>query len=285
MIHTWLDKHEYPFTSRYFAQGAFRQHYIDEGAGQILLFVHGTPSWSFEFRNLISALHSNYRCVAPDHLGFGLSDKPGSFPYSTPRHSELLETFVSGLGLKNITLVVHDFGGPIGLSFAMRRPDLVQRIVVLNSWLWSSADEPGFKKLKKALSGPWVPFLYKYLNFPLRVLLPASFGRRKLPHKIRRQYRKPYASVRDRVALLACARALLRDQDWFESLWQKRGVLAAKPVLILWGTRDPMIAPAYAERFSGGFPLAQLYYIENAGHFPHEEEPDCIVSLIRAFIE
>src|SRR5690349_13971508 len=107
----WLDREEFPFTSRTFAHADGNMHYIDEGAGEVLLFVHGTPDWSFGFRHLIKAFRGSHRCVAIDHLGFGLSDKPMNADYRVAGHEQRLQAFIAHLGLKNVTLIVTDFGG------------------------------------------------------------------------------------------------------------------------------------------------------------------------------
>jgi len=112
----WLDTKEYPFSSNYLETQWGKIHYLDEGKGETILFVHGTPTWSFLYRNYIKELSKNYRCIALDHLGFGLSDKPKNFPGTPQLHSENLKALIDALQLKDITLVVHDFGGPIGLS-------------------------------------------------------------------------------------------------------------------------------------------------------------------------
>src|SRR5262245_1933815 len=128
----------YPFTPRFLG----KLHYIDEGAGPPILFVHGTPTWSFEFRHLIAGLRATHRCVAVDHLGFGLSERPPDAAYTPEAHAERLRAFVDALGLERFTLVVHDFGGPIGLPLALDGSGRVERLVVLNSWMWSFADDP-----------------------------------------------------------------------------------------------------------------------------------------------
>jgi haloalkane dehalogenase len=155
-------------------------HYLDEGRGPVLLFVHGTPTWSFEFRHLVRALRARYRCIAPDHLGFGLSDRPAHLPYTPEAHAQVLGRFVDRLGLSNFTLVVHDFGGPIALPLALGA-GRVERLVVLNSWMWSFADDPVIRRRARMLSGAFGRFLYRWLNLSLRVLLPSAYGdRRKL---------------------------------------------------------------------------------------------------------
>ena len=260
-------------------------HYIDEGEGDIILFVHGTPSWSFDYRNCIKALKKTNRCIAIDHIGFGLSDKPAHYDYSTLKHSKTLEKFIIDLHLRDFTLVVHDFGGPIGLNVAIEHPDLVKNLVVLNSWLWSSKDDPDFIKFSKILRSPLLPFLYRYLNFSPRFLLPKSFGDHKLPKHLLSQYTKPFANRTQRNGALAFAKSLLNDQDWFESLWQKKGPIAIKPTLFIWGMKDPVIKSHNLEKFISGFPKAAVIRLEQSGHFPQEEQPDKVVQSILLFLK
>ncbi|MBX2927338.1 MAG: alpha/beta fold hydrolase [Saprospiraceae bacterium] len=283
MTHSWLDKTEYPFTSKFFAVGEHKLHYIDEGRGETLLFVHGTPSWSFDYRHIIKDLSQSYRCIAIDHIGFGLSDKPAHFDYSTQNHSKTLEQFILDKQLSNFTLVVHDFGGPIGLNFAIQYPEKVKQLVILNSWLWSSQTDPEFVKLSKVLKSPLLPFLYRYLNFSPKFILPKSFGDRKISKKTLKQYTKPFADKTQRNGALAFARSLLNDQDWFEQLWNKKQSISAKPTLFIWGLKDPVIKPKYLDKFISGFPNSQAITLESSGHFLQEEEPEIVVEAIRNF--
>jgi pimeloyl-ACP methyl ester carboxylesterase len=284
MTHSWLDKTKYPFTSKFFEVGAHKLHYIDEGQGETLLFVHGTPSWSFDYRNIVKDLSRSYRCIAIDHIGFGLSDKPAHFDYSTQNHSKTLEKFILDKQLSNLTLVVHDFGGPIGLNFAIQHPERVDQLVILNSWLWSSKTAPEFIKLSKVLKSPLLPFLYRYLNFSPRFILPQSFGDRKISNKTLKQYTKPFAGKTQRNGALAFARSLLNDQDWFEQLWNKKQAISSKPTLFIWGLKDPVIKPKNLDKFLSGFPNSQVIKLESSGHFPQEEEPEKVVEAIRGFM-
>jgi haloalkane dehalogenase len=284
MNHYWLDRSEYPFEANSFQVNGHQLHYIDEGEGETILFVHGTPSWSFDFRRIIARLKHSCRCIAIDHMGFGLSDKPEHYDYSTKRHAKTLEQFILDKGLRDITLVVHDFGGPIGLNFAMDHPGMVKRIVIMNSWLWSSRDDPDFIKFSKVLKSPLLPFLYRYLNFSPKVLLPKSFGDNKISAKLLKQYTKPFEKRSQRNGPLAFARSLLHDQDWFQELWDKRELIADKPVLFVWGMKDPLIKPAYLEKFLGGFPGAKAIRLETSGHYPQEEQPALVLDAILAFL-
>jgi haloalkane dehalogenase len=153
-VPAWLDVRAYPFAHHWLPlPGGERMHYVDEGAGEPMLFVHGTPSWSFEWRHLIRGLSSTHRCIAPDLPGFGLSSRPRDLAYTPEAHAEALRAFVRGLRLTGFTLVVHDFGGPIGLPLALD-PELgVRRLVVLNSWMWRVDDDPAMARASRLLGG------------------------------------------------------------------------------------------------------------------------------------
>jgi pimeloyl-ACP methyl ester carboxylesterase len=284
MKNQWLDKSEYPFKSNYFEINGHKLHYIDEGQGEVLLFVHGTPSWSFDFRNVIQNLKTSHRCVAIDHVGFGLSDKPEHYDYSTINHSRTLEKFILEKQLQDITLVVHDFGGPIGLNFAIQHPERIKNLVILNSWLWSAKADPDYIKLSKILRSPLLPFLYRYLNFSPRFVLPQSFGDKKISSKTLKNYTKPFVKASERNGALALAKSLLNDQDWFEELWNKRGAISTKPTLFIWGMKDPVIKPHYLEKFQSGFTNSTTIELETSGHFPQEEEADEAAKGIRKFL-
>lgn len=282
---SWLDRNEYPFAAHFHHVKDQQLHYIDEGRGEAIVFVHGTPSWSFDFRHLVKGLRTEYRCIAIDHIGFGLSDKPENYDYTTQRHAQTLTDFLLAKDLSGITLVLHDFGGPIGFDFALRYPERIRRIVILNSWLWSSENDPEFNKTKRILNSPLLPFLYKYLNFSARFILPKSFGEKKPGRAVRKHYTKPFADRTQRSGTLAFAHSLLNDQSWFESLWQRRSVLADKPVCLIWGMKDPVIRPHNLEKFIEGFPGAQVHRLPSCGHFPQEEEPATTLNAVRAFLK
>lgn len=284
MANHWLDKLEYPFILNYFDINGQKLHYIDEGKGETILFVHGTPSWSFDYRNVIKNLKGNYRCVAIDHIGFGLSDKPEHYDYSTQNHSKTLEKFVFEKELDSITLVVHDFGGVIGLNFAMQYPEKIKRLVILNSWLWSSNADPDFIKLSKILKSPLLPFLYRYLNFSPKFILPKSFGDNKLSKHLLMQYTKPFANKTQRNGALVFAKSLLNDQDWFERLWSKRQTISDKPTLFIWGMKDPIIKPHYLDKFESSFTNSTTVRLETSGHFPQEEQPEKVAEAITDFL-
>jgi len=173
----WLDRSAYPFRPHYFDVGEGRLHYVDEGSGSPVVLVHGTPTWSFLWRRLIPHLvATGHRVIAPDHLGFGLSDKPRGAGYRPEDHARRLAVLLDALELSDVTLVVHDVGGPIGLSYALDRPERVSRLVILNSWLWPLDDDPVIAKGSRLASGLLGRFLYTWLNFSPRFLIPPVAG-------------------------------------------------------------------------------------------------------------
>ncbi|MFN8286924.1 MAG: alpha/beta fold hydrolase [Chitinophagales bacterium] len=285
MKYNWLNKSEYPFNSNYFNGNGYGLHYIDEGQGDIILFVHGTPSWSFDYRNVIKQLSGKFRCIAIDHIGFGLSDKPEHYDYSTQNHSAVLEKFVLQKDLRNITLVVHDFGGPIGLNVAINQPERIKNLVILNSWLWSSETDPDYIKLRRVLKSPLLPFLYRYLNFSARFVLPSSFGAQKLSGKLLKQYTAPFGNSTERNGTLAFAKSMLNDQPWFERLWQRKEAISAKPALFIWGMADPVISPKYLDRFISGFANSTFLKLDGCGHFPQEERSAETAEAIGRFLQ
>lgn len=284
MKNHWLAKHEYPFKSNFFQINGQQMHFVDEGKGDVLLFVHGTPSWSFDFRNQLKMLSKTYRCIAIDHVGFGLSDKPKNYDYSTQNHSATLQKFIIENNLTNITLIVHDFGGPIGLNVAIQMPERFKQFVILNSWLWSSENEPEFIKLKKILKSPLLPFLYLNLNFSPRFILPKSFGEKKLASHLKSQFTKPFSKKSERYGALAFAKSLLNDQTWFEEMWQSKNKISYKPTLFIWGMKDPVIKPHHLNKFLTGFTNHQVIKLDSCGHFPQEEETVAVSNAILQFL-
>jgi pimeloyl-ACP methyl ester carboxylesterase len=279
----WLDPALYPFAPHHHPTADGPLHYVDEGRGRPILFVHGTPSWSFEWRHAIAALGGEHRCVAPDHLGFGLSAKPPRAAYAPADHAARLLQLVRALDLRDATLVVHDFGGPIGLSVALAEPERFSSVVILNSWMWAHGDDPRLRRLSRLVASPLGRLLYLWLNASPRWLVPASFGdRSKLTEAMHRHYRGPFARRDERWAPWHLGCELTGSDPWYASLWERRAVLRSLPVTLVWGTADIAFGEAYLERWRAELPEAGVVRIEGAGHFPQEEAPERVTAAIRA---
>lgn len=282
----WLDRSEYPFQPRSLELEAGRMHYVDEGQGPPVVLVHGTPVWSFLYRNLIKELSRSNRCIAMDHLGFGLSDKPAGWGYRPADHAANLRALVDHLGLRDITLVVHDFGGPIGLSYAVERPENVARLVIFNTWMWSQRENPEAAQISRTLGGGFGRFMYERLNFSARWLIPALGGERPLPKSIHRHYIDAAPTPQSRHAMWVCARELAGSSDWYETLWARRERLRHIPALLLWGLRDRGVKSGVFDlaRFQGVFEDVRSVTYPGAGHFVQEDAAPQVAAEIRAFL-
>jgi pimeloyl-ACP methyl ester carboxylesterase len=279
----WLDRQLYPFVPKRFATAEGEMRYVDEGRGTPIVLVHGTPSWSFEWRAVIAALRSSHRVIAPDHLGFGLSDKPRMGAYLPADHARRLLALFDALDLRDVTLVVHDFGGPIGLPIALERSERVRSAVVLNSWLWPLGGDPRVARISRFVGSALGRFLYTQLNASPRWLLPASFARReRLSAQVHRQYLAPFAKRSDRSAPWVLGRELTGSDPYYAQLWADRDKLARIPLTLVWGQKDPAFGSSELQRWQQAFPHATVQLLADAGHFPQEEQPETVIAAIRA---
>ena len=280
----WLDKKMFPFESKWINADGHTMHYIDEGKGETILFVHGTPEWSFGFRDQIKELKNNFRCVSIDHLGFGLSDKPPSADYSVAAHTKRLAEFIRQKGLRDITLVANDFGGGIALGYGLADIANIKRVVLFNTWMWSLRNDPHYAKAAKTLNTWLGKILYLRLNASVNIIMPAAYGdRKKLTKEVHQHYKKAVPDPASRVAVYAFAKELMNASDWWQSLWERADLLQQKPMLIMWGMKDRFIPSYEFEKWKKRFPAAKAVAFENAGHFVQEEQPE-MAGLIRDFI-
>jgi pimeloyl-ACP methyl ester carboxylesterase len=268
----WLDRKEYPFTSRTFAHRDGNLHYIDEGSGEVLLFVHGTPDWSFGFRHLIKGFRERYRCVAIDHLGFGLSDKPRHADYRVAAHAQRLQAFIEHLGLKDVTLVLTDFGGSIGLQHALQHPVNVKRILLYNTWMWPLNDDKRFAGPARFARSWFGRLLYLRFGFSVNVMMPAGYGdRKKLTRTLHAFYKRALPDARSRIGTYALAKEILDAGAFWAEQWQQVGRLGPIRTMIAWGMKDRFFPADVLERWQQALPHATVRRITSAGHFVHEE--------------
>lgn len=272
----------------WFATPHGRLRYIDEGPrdGEPIVFVHGTPTWSYEWRHVIRACVNTHRCVAVDHLGFGHSERPRDFAYTPEAHAANFRAFVDGLGLNRFTLVVHDFGGPIALPVALEQPERIARLVIVNTWAWSFEDNREMASRARMAGGAFGRFLYRRANASLRLIMPSAYGdRRKLTREIHAAYLDRFPDAWSRGAVLwPLARALLGSSAFYRSLADRLPRLATVPTLIVWGLKDSAFRPVQLERWKRELPHAQVVTLEGAGHWPHEEDPDSVVAALTRFV-
>ena len=281
MIPAWVDRREYPFEPRALDVEGGRLSYVDEGEGAPIVMVHGTPTWSFLYRHLIRDLSPRYRCVAPDHLGFGLSDRPPGWSYRPEDQARNLARLIETLGLKDLTLVVHDYGGPIGLAYALDHPENVRRLVLFNTWMWSFAGDRSVEWVAWILGGRLGRYLYERHGFSVRVMLRyAVADRRRYTRAVERQY----LAALDGHATWVYAREILGSSAWYDGLWRRRDRIARTPAILIWGMRDPAFA-RYLPRWREVFEQAEVVQLADCGHAPPEERAPESLPFLTRFLE
>lgn len=282
----------YPFESRYWNRGGLRLHYLDEGRGEPVVMVHGNPTWSFYYRELARELRGSYRVIVPDHIGCGLSDKPDDdrYDYTLKSRVEDLENLLEHLGVKdNITLVVHDWGGAIGMAYACRRPERIRRLAVLNTAAFPPPEGKRFPWALAFCRTGLGALLVRGLNaFCLGAVF--SCARRPLAEDIRSAYLLPYDGWKNRVAVLRFVQDIPlspRDRAYDLVRWtgDNLGRLAGIPMLICWGGKDFVFDRDFFEEWKRRFPRAQAHLFPEAGHYVLEDEGPAIARLLSSFLE
>jgi haloalkane dehalogenase len=286
-------KHLYPFRAHYLDRNGLKYHYVDEGAGDPVLMIHGNPTWSFYYRELIRRLATDYRTVVPDHIGCGLSDKPLPERYDFRLKTRIadLAALVDHLALPpRLTLVVHDWGGMIGMALAVQRPEAVKRLIVLNT---AAFLPPGNKRLplRLRLVRNWgflsAPAVLGLNLFARSALLMASH--RRLADDVKAGLTAPYNSWNNRRATLRFVQDIPvapRDPgyDIVRTVGQKLQRLARRPMLICWGERDFVFDRDYLDEWRKRFPDAEVHSFPDAGHYVLEDESDKIAVLVEDFL-
>lgn len=282
----------YPWKGRYLdVGGGIRMHYLDEGSGEPLLVLHGNPTWSFSFRRFVERFAPEHRVVVPDHVGCGLSDKPGdeAYAYTLARRVDDVERLVEHLDLRDVTLVAHDWGGMIGLAWALRHFDRVRRFVLLNTAGFGLPEDkrlPWQIAIVRRLRGSslLVQGLNAFLRGALLTCTTRGLGRRE-----RLGYLAPYGSYRDRIAIQRFVEDIPlapSDRSWaiVDEVSRNLGRLAERPVLIGWGRKDFVFDDAFLAEWKRRLPSARYVEFADAGHWVHEDAGDRLFDEIGGFL-
>lgn len=278
----WINTDLYPFEAKSHTLPMGTMRYVDEGTGDPIVMVHGNPVWSFVYRKLIMGLRSTNRCIAPDHIGFGQSDKPADWSYLPADHAANLAHLLDSLDLQNITLVVNDWGGPIGLAYAIANPQRIKRLVILNTWMWPVQDDWYYRGFSGFMGGAVGKRLIRHYNFFARSVVARAYGdRKKLTKEIHRHYLEALPTPDSRKGSWVFPRQIIGSTDWLAALWNQRERLADKPALIVWGMKDIAFRAKELERWKGLFPQATVVTFEDGGHYIQDEHGEDIVRLIK----
>lgn len=287
-------RHLYPFRSNYMDVNGLRYHYLDEGSGDPILMIHGNPTWSFYYRRLVAALSPEYRTIVPDHIGCGLSEKPGSDRYDFRLKSRIqdLESFLDTLRITGkITLVLHDWGGMIGMAYGVNHPERISRLIIFNT---AAFLPPGGKDIPLRL---WLIRNLRYLaapavlGFNLFSIAALHMATHKgLTRDVKAGLKAPYNGWHNRLATLRFVQDIpLKPGDpsysLVEDVSSRLDRLAHVPMMICWGQHDFVFDRTYLAEWHRRFPDAETHYLPNAGHYVLEDEPDRIISLTRDFLK
>ena len=275
----------YPFTPRRLDIDGHRLSYLDEGHGPVIVMLHGNPTWSFFFRNLVLLLRDRYRVIVPDHMGCGLSDKPREYPYRLAGHIANVEQLLAHLGIKRYSLVVHDWGGAIGMGVAGRTPERVQGLVVMNTAAFRSPRIPlRIRVCRTPLLGD---LLVRGLNgFAWPAISMAVT--KKMDKETARGYLAPYDSWRNRIGVLRFVRDIPLspgDPSWetLVEVEQQLAGLCNTPMLLLWGGRDFCFTRHFYDEWLRRFPTAEHHFFPGAGHYLLEDALAEIGPLVEDF--
>lgn len=282
----------FPFAPRYHEANGFAMHFVDEGNGEPLVLVHGDPTWGYLWRKFISPLARRRRCIVPDHMGMGKSGVPEEpYPYRLHHHVVNLESLLLHLDLRGMTLVLHDWGGPVGLGVAMRHPERIKRLVLMNTWAfapWPGGPFPRLLELIRSDRGE--RFVLEKDGYVEPALLGTTHHPERLTPAVLRGFRAPFPTPGARRALLCWSRDIPvceADASYGEMKRIEEGLprLADKPALLVWGMRDPVLSEPVLRRWQRVFPEAATLEIEDASHFLQEDAPERIVDRLERFLD
>ena len=284
----------YPFRGHFLDRHNLRYHYLDEGDGDPVVMVHGNPTWSFYYRNLVKALRSDYRVIVPDHIGCGLSDKPADSYYSFTLEQRVddLEALLENLNVRsNITLVLHDWGGMIGMAYASRHPERIARLVILNTAAFHLPEDKNFPlALKLCRDTQLGAFLVQGLNAFALIAARIGCKRNPLSAELRKAYCHPYEKWHDRLAILRFIQDIPldpgdRSYDLVSQVADSLHRFADLPMTICWGERDFVFDRHFLDEWRRRFPRAQVHAFPDCGHYILEDAQDEVIPIIRTFLK
>jgi haloalkane dehalogenase len=277
----WLDRTLFPFDQKRIEIDGHELAYVDEGEGPPLLMLHGNPTWSFVYRDVIAGLKDRFRCIAPDLPGFGFSTAAPGYGFRPAEHSQVIERFVDELDLRGVTLMVQDWGGPIGLGVAGRDPERFRALILANTFAWPVNGDFHFEAFSKFMGGPVGKLLIMRANAFVNLLVPAGTRRSRPPREVMAAYRGPFSERADRFPTYVLPREILAGREYLAEVEKGLSRLRALPTLIVWGDRDIAFRDTERRRFEELFPKHRTVELEGAGHFVQEDAAPEIVEAIR----
>ena len=278
---TWFREELFPFASHFMDVDGCRVHYVDEGSGPTILMLHGNPTWSFLYRHVITGLKDRFRCVAVDYPGFGLSTAGPGYRYTAAEHRDVVAEVVRRLDLRDYTPMVQDWGGPIGISVAVRDPDRVAGLIIGNTWAWPMDRNLPAQVFSKVLGGPAGHLLVRRLGVFTNVAVPRARGRSRLTADEMAMYRGPHPTPASRAPVHVFPREITAATALLSETAEGLHLLADRPALIVWATLDPAFRAAERRRWERELPQSRTVLLEGAGHYFQDDAPDEVVAAVR----
>lgn len=276
------DPRLFPFTSKWFDSRVGKVHYIDEGIGDPILFLHGNPTWSFLYRGIVIRLKKKFRCIAVDYPGFGLSERPSVYDYTPAEHAGIVRDLVQHLDLQNLTVMGQDWGGPIGMRVALDELPRVRALVMGNTWFWPLDSWQG-KAFAYVMSMAPMQSQILNRNFFVEQLLPMGV-KHPLPEEVMYHYREAMPTPSSRIGAAEFPIQLTAASSWLAKLEnQVKDQLANVPLLLTWGLHDLLFTRPFMERFRETFRVVRVQRLD-AKHFIQEDAPKEIAEAIEDFL-
>jgi len=266
---------------KYLDLRGLRYHYLDEGRGEPVLMLHGNPTWSFTWRDVIRGVRDRYRCIALDYPGFGLSTAREGYGFSPAEHAQIVEQFAEQLDLRDATMLFHDWGGPIGMWAAARTPERWHGFVIGNTWAWPMNRNPGAQVFSRFLGGPVGGYLIKHRNFFVETIIPSGTKYVGPDERVMEQYRSPFPTPESRVPMHVFPRAIIGETAWLREVEKGLKSLDDRPALIVWPTKDQAFREGERKRWEETFLDHRTVTLEGAGHYIGEDAPKEIVTALR----
>jgi haloalkane dehalogenase len=279
----WVDDELFPFQSHFVELDGNVVHYVDEGSGPILLMLHGNPVWSFVYRDAITALRDGFRCIALDFPGFGLSSATPGYRYLAQDHAALLVSFLDRLDLSQLTLVGHNWGGPLGLYAAAERPEKFDRLILTNTWAWPLNGDLASEVFARGMGGSVGRALIRRFNLLGEYFIPSAHKRRKLSEAEMAHYRAAMPTPERRQPCAVLPGELVGAREFFTGLADRLGALETLPTLIVWADADPIFTDKYQQRLEASFPNHTTTVLRGVGHFLQSDAPAEFSDAIRTW--
>ncbi|MEV6940767.1 alpha/beta fold hydrolase [Streptomyces sp. NPDC051172] len=277
---SWVDDELFPFESRFVELDGHVVHYVDEGSGPTLLMLHGNPTWSFLYRDVIGSLRDRFRCIALDYPGFGLSVAAPGYRYLPQEHASVVVSFLDRLGLSEVTLVAHDWGGPIGLYAAEQRPEMFERLVLANTWAWPMNGDLR-AELGARLMGSLVGReLIRQFNLFVNALIPAGH-RRNRPSQAEMNHYRAALDTRDRRhASAVLPGAIIGSRTFLTDVADRLTAIEQLPALIVWADSDIAFGDKERQRWEARLPNHTTVVLPGVGHFLQSDAPEELCEAI-----